>query len=120
MRNRIVFSSLVSSLVLALALTAGCYSSSGQAPPPSPSPAPAPGATEPSPAPDPGAAAACEPTGCSNTICAEAGKGVMSTCEFKAEYACYSKAKCEKQADGSCGWTRSADFDACIAAGGPK
>jgi hypothetical protein len=114
MRNRIASCTLVPSLLLALALAAGCYSSSGQAPPPSPSPAPAPA---PAPSePPPAASADCEPTGCSNTICAEAGKGVMSTCEFKAEYACYSKAKCEKQANGACGWTRTADFEACLAA----
>ena len=107
MRNRLTSSAFVPSLLLALALAAGCYSSSGQAPPPSPSPAPAPA---------PAGAADCEPTGCSNTICAEAGKGVMSTCEYKAEYACYAKAKCEKQADGACGWTKTADFDTCMAA----
>jgi eight-cysteine-cluster-containing protein len=94
---------------LALALVSACVSSSGQAPPPSASPAPAPTAS-----------ADCAPTGCSGIICAEAGKEVMSTCEYKAEYACYAKAKCEKQADGACGWTRSADFDACIAGGGAK
>ena len=45
---------------------------------------------------------------------------MITTCEYKSEYACYEKARCEKQADGKCGWTKSPDFDACIAASGPK
>jgi eight-cysteine-cluster-containing protein len=65
-------------------------------------------------------AAECVRSGCSGTVCVPAGKEVVTTCEYKPEYACYDQAKCEKQAAGECGWTRSADFDACMAAGGPK
>jgi hypothetical protein len=93
-------------------LVGACSTSSSQVPGQSPTSAP-----EPAPAPSAGE---CVPSGCSGTVCVAAGKEVMTTCEYKPEYACYAKAKCEKQASGECGWTRSAEFDACIAAGGPK
>ena len=57
----------------------------------------------------------CIKTGCSGTVCAEPGKDVMTTCEFKAEYACYRDAACERQGDGSCGWTQSQTLTACLA-----
>jgi hypothetical protein len=44
---------------------------------------------------------------------------MMSTCEYKPEYDCYKKATCAMQADGKCGWNKSAELDACIAAAGP-
>ncbi len=40
---------------------------------------------------------------------------MMTTCEYKAEYACYQSASCERQTDGKCGWTQSADLVACLA-----
>ncbi|MDQ3341670.1 MAG: hypothetical protein M4D80_41495 [Myxococcota bacterium] len=66
-------------------------------------------ATEPAPAGD------CIKTGCSSTICAEPGNDMMSTCEFKNEYACYRTAACERQADGKCGWTQTDTLKACLA-----
>ena len=57
----------------------------------------------------------CIKTGCSGTICAEPGNDMMSTCEFKNEYACYRTAACERQADGKCGWTQTDALKACIA-----
>jgi hypothetical protein len=60
-------------------------------------------------------AAACEKGGCSGTVCAEPGKQMMTTCEYKAEYACYQTAACERQTDGQCGWTQSPDLVACLA-----
>ena len=56
---------------------------------------------------------ACRPTGCSQQVCADTD--VVTTCEFKPEYACYTKAVCERQKNGGCGWTRTEDFDACLA-----
>jgi len=60
-------------------------------------------------------AGACVVGGCSGTICSEPGNDVITTCEYKAEYACYKAAACAKQADGKCGWTQSAELTACLA-----
>ena len=57
----------------------------------------------------------CIKTGCSGTVCAEPGNDVMTTCEFKPEYACYQKASCERQADGKCGWSQTDELKACLA-----
>lgn len=58
--------------------------------------------------------AGCMIDGCSGQICTEEGKGVTTTCEYKAEYACYKTAKCEKQANGQCGWTQTAELSSCL------
>jgi hypothetical protein len=84
-------------LALVLALTA-CGSSKPQPPPPPP----------PSPS-------ACIKTGCSGTVCAEPGKDVVTTCEYKPEYGCYQHAACERQPGGACGWTQTAELTACLA-----
>ena len=76
-----------------------------------PTPPPTSGSAEPPAAVD----GACIKTGCSGTICADAGKDVITTCEMKPEYACYQQATCEKQPDGACGWTPSAELTACLA-----
>ena len=55
----------------------------------------------------------CIKTGCSNEICAE--ESVMSTCDYKPEYECYKKAKCERQPDGNCGFTKSPEVKSCLA-----
>jgi eight-cysteine-cluster-containing protein len=62
------------------------------------------------------AMAECKPTGCSGQVCAD--KAVITTCEWVPEYACYKSAKCERQADGKCGWTMSPELDACLKSGG--
>jgi eight-cysteine-cluster-containing protein len=64
-------------------------------------------------------AAACAPTGCSNTVCAEVGSNIMTTCEYKDSYACYKTATCERQADGKCGWTETPELTACLASPPP-
>jgi hypothetical protein len=61
----------------------------------------------------------CVKTGCSATVCTEAGKEVVTTCEFKAEYACYQNAACEAQSDGKCGWTQTDALKACLASPPP-
>ena len=58
-------------------------------------------------------AKACRPTGCSGQICSD--EDVVSTCEFRPEYACYRTAQCKRQANGSCGWTQSSGLLACLA-----
>ena len=55
----------------------------------------------------------CVKTGCSSQICAD--HNVVSTCEFRPEYACYQKAACERQTDGNCGFTRTPELTACLA-----
>jgi hypothetical protein len=72
------------------------------------------------PDPDPGSGSApaggeCVKGGCSGTICTEPGNDMVTTCEYKAEYACYETASCARQADGACGWTQSAELTACLA-----
>ena len=57
----------------------------------------------------------CIKTGCSGTVCAEPGKDVVTTCEYKAEYACYEKAVCARQADHSCGWMQTPELASCLA-----
>jgi len=54
----------------------------------------------------------CIKTGCSSQVCSD--KDVITTCEWRPEYACYQKAVCERQADGNCGFTRSAELAACL------
>ncbi len=60
------------------------------------------------------AQAECFVGGCSGQICSE-NEGVISTCEFRPEYACYQTATCERQAGGECGWTETPELDACLA-----
>jgi hypothetical protein len=55
----------------------------------------------------------CIKTGCSSEICAD--EAMMSSCVYRAEYACYKKAACERQPDGNCGFTKTAELTTCIA-----
>jgi len=56
----------------------------------------------------------CYVGGCSSQVCSET-EGVITTCLWKPEYACYQKyGVCEAQADGNCGWTQTADLVACL------
>jgi len=59
-------------------------------------------------------AAECHVGGCSGQVCSE-DPNVITTCEFRPEYACYHAATCEVQADGNCGWTETAELQACLA-----
>ena len=63
-------------------------------------------------------AASCHKSGCSGELCVPADQNVFSTCIWKAEYACYQQATCEPQADGACGFTPSAELDACLKSAG--
>jgi hypothetical protein len=56
----------------------------------------------------------CVRTGCSGQICAD--EEMVSTCDYRPEYACYKEADCERQADGKCGWTPSSALAACLTA----
>jgi len=55
----------------------------------------------------------CFVGGCSGQICSEQA-GVISTCEWREEYACYATATCERQGDGTCGWTATPELDQCL------
>ncbi|MBI3073229.1 MAG: hypothetical protein HYY84_14035 [Deltaproteobacteria bacterium] len=54
----------------------------------------------------------CVKTGCSGQICAD--QPMFSTCEWRPEYACYRNATCERQTDGTCGWTNTPGLRSCL------
>lgn len=58
----------------------------------------------------------CAIAGCSAQLCvsAEEAASIVSTCEYRSEYACYREASCEPQTSGKCGWTPSAILAACL------
>jgi eight-cysteine-cluster-containing protein len=58
-------------------------------------------------------AAECRVTGCSSQVCA--AEDLITTCEFRPEYACYRSATCAAQSDGQCGWTMTPELEACLA-----
>ena len=55
----------------------------------------------------------CVVGGCSGQICSDQD-GVVTTCEWREEYACYQDATCERQPDGACGWTMDGTLQACL------
>ncbi len=63
-------------------------------------------------------AGACAVGGCSSQLCGEAAdmEGMVTTCEYREEYACYQTAKCERQATGQCGWTETPELAMCLKA----
>ena len=63
--------------------------------------------------PDTGSMKPCIKTGCSSQVCSD--HTVITTCEFRPEYACYQKATCERQRDGNCGFTKTPALTECLA-----
>lgn len=61
----------------------------------------------------------CIVGGCSGQLCSEAtAEPMMSTCEFRASYACYGKhSSCQRQPNGQCGWTPNAALAECLVQG---
>lgn len=57
--------------------------------------------------------AKCYVGGCSGQICSD-NEGMVSTCEYREEYACYKTAKCERQQNGQCGWTNTPALNMCL------
>lgn len=55
----------------------------------------------------------CFVGGCSGQVCSDK-EGIVSNCMYKEEYACYKKTKCERQANGACGWTETQEFKICL------
>jgi hypothetical protein len=60
-------------------------------------------------------AAHCYKGGCSGQMCGAKLGGMVSTCIWRPEYACYRAAACEPQASGDCGWTQTPQLTACLA-----
>lgn len=58
-------------------------------------------------------AGGCFVGGCSQQLCSDQ-PNMASTCEWTASYACYKSAKCERQPNGQCGWTPSAELAMCL------
>jgi hypothetical protein len=56
----------------------------------------------------------CYIGGCAGQLCGDQ-PGVISTCIYRPEFACYASATCEAQADGNCGWTQTPELAACRA-----
>ena len=54
----------------------------------------------------------CIKTGCSQQICAD--EEVITTCEYRSEYECYRPARCERQANGECGFTKTPELTRCL------
>jgi len=57
----------------------------------------------------------CVVMGCNNEICSSPDDQKFTACVYLPEYSCYSTAKCEKQVNGSCGWTQTAELTQCLA-----
>jgi len=55
----------------------------------------------------------CIKTGCSGQVCSD--QEVITTCEYRTEYACYRKATCERQSNGNCGFTKTPELTSCLA-----
>jgi hypothetical protein len=55
----------------------------------------------------------CYVGGCSSQICSDR-EDVISTCEWRPQYACYRTATCERQASGQCGWTMTSALQQCL------
>jgi hypothetical protein len=63
-----------------------------------------------------GSAAPCVVGGCNGEACYEDNGNFGATaCVMLDEHACYGTAKCERQPDGSCDWTPTAELTSCIA-----
>lgn len=63
----------------------------------------------------------CKPGGCSGELCEDADdEPKSSACEYDPSFACYKSATCKQQPSGSCGWTRTAELESCIANSYPK
>ena len=54
----------------------------------------------------------CKKTGCSSQVCSD--EDVITTCEFRPEYACLQKATCERQKNGQCGFTQTPELLRCL------
>lgn len=60
---------------------------------------------------------ACQVGGCSGEVCVSASEEPpMTICIYRPEYECYAAfGHCGVQKEGECGWTPSAELEACLA-----
>ena len=56
----------------------------------------------------------CIVGGCNGEICSDTN--MASICIYKPEFECYTNARCERQKDGNCGWTQTAELTTCLGA----
>jgi hypothetical protein len=60
----------------------------------------------------------CVRAGCSSHLCVEGNwegtSDVITTCEWRQEYACYRNATCARQWNGQCGWTQTPQVRSCL------
>ena len=56
----------------------------------------------------------CIVGGCNGEVCSD--KQVASPCVYKPEFECYKNATCERQGNGSCGWTSTPELISCLGA----
>lgn len=56
----------------------------------------------------------CFVGGCSGQLCGDKSGNLVSICDYRPEYACYSTAACERQTDGNCGWSPSKELTDCL------
>ncbi len=58
----------------------------------------------------------CIVGGCSSQLCGEAKNmaELVSTCEYRPQYACYKSATCERQENDQCGWTMTTELTQCL------
>ena len=56
----------------------------------------------------------CKRSGCSGQLCVDENEQVFTTCDMWPGYACYRDARCERQQNGQCGWTQTADLRSCL------
>ena len=52
--------------------------------------------------------------GCAAEVCSDRDD-VASPCIWREVFACFRTATCERQVDGACGWTQTAELEACLA-----
>jgi eight-cysteine-cluster-containing protein len=69
--------------------------------------------TESPPLLEPISRAECKRVGCSRHICSDRDD-IITTCEYRDEYACLKLSRCERQSDGQCGWTQTKEYQQCI------
>ena len=57
----------------------------------------------------------CTVGGCSGQLCLDpASQDVTGSCEWSGAYACFHSARCEKQANGRCGWSQTDELRSCL------
>ena len=56
----------------------------------------------------------CVKKGCSNQLCVDEDGPGFSNCEWLEWYSCLSLTKCERQANGQCGWSENQAYLDCL------